>query len=80
MVLLLDPDTTYSPMISALGEVSPVLPLDFGRDWTAEAVRAAVSSAVEWAATLSVRPGPWHAADLDGALAYHRLSEEGARR
>ncbi|SEB98779.1 hypothetical protein SAMN05216532_0114 [Streptomyces sp. 2231.1] len=77
--LLLDPATVYSPMIAALGEVSPVLSLPFG-DWTEESVNDAVHSALDWADALGIRPGPWGAPNLDTALAYCRASAEGNRR
>ncbi|MEU3372079.1 hypothetical protein ABZ734_16645 [Streptomyces sp. NPDC006660] len=78
VALLLDPGTAYSPMISALGEVSPVLPLDFDGSWSEPSVRAAVAAALGWAGALGARPGPWGAADLDTALAYHRRPQEAA--
>ncbi|MEV6115159.1 hypothetical protein AB0L59_22225 [Streptomyces sp. NPDC052109] len=72
VALLLDPGTAYSPMISALGEVSPVLQLPFDGSWSAQCLDGAVHTALDWAAGLGVRPGPWRAPELDQALAYHR--------
>ncbi|MGW1293036.1 hypothetical protein [Streptomyces sp. NPDC002533] len=72
VALLLDPNTTYSPMISALGEISPVLQLPFDGSWSVQCLDRVVRTALDWATGLGVRPGPWSAPELDPALAYHR--------
>jgi nucleoside 2-deoxyribosyltransferase len=79
VVLLLDRDTSYSPMITALGQVSPVLPLTCPSDWTSATVRDTVGEALAWVAGVVDNNGnAWRTAELDPALAYHRLAHAGS--
>ncbi|MFC5909665.1 hypothetical protein [Streptacidiphilus monticola] len=49
VVLLVDQAVSHAPIIQTLEEVSPVLPLEFDTHWSAEALRHAVVTALDWA-------------------------------
>ena len=56
LVLLVDQAAAHNPMISTLEEVSPVLPIQFDANWSAQSLRHAVVTALDWADTSLAYP------------------------